>query len=41
VRVIELRDADGDKIARIHPEDMHGVMIEIRRGKRLIREKPA
>ncbi len=38
VRVLEHRDADGDKIAMIHPKDMHGVMIEIRQGKRLIRE---
>lgn len=41
VRIIEHQDADGDKIAMIHPKDMHGVMIEIRRGKRLIREEPA
>ncbi len=41
VRVIEHKDADGDKIAMIHPKDMHGVMIEIRRGKRPIRERPA
>jgi methylmalonyl-CoA/ethylmalonyl-CoA epimerase len=38
VRVIEERDADGDKIALIHPKDMFGVMIEIRTGKRKIRE---
>jgi len=38
VRVIEHKDADGDKIAMIHPKDMHGVMIEIRLGKRLIRD---
>lgn len=38
VRVLEHKDADGDKIAMIHPKDMHGVMIEIREGKRLIRE---
>ena len=37
VRVLEHRDADGDKIAMVHPKDMHGVMIEIRRGKRVIR----
>ena len=37
-RVIEHKDADGDGIAMIHPKDMHGVMIEIRRGKRLIRD---
>jgi methylmalonyl-CoA/ethylmalonyl-CoA epimerase len=38
VRVVEHKDADGDRIAMIHPKDMHGVMIEIRRGKRLIRD---
>ena len=38
VRVLEHRDADGDKIAMVHPKDMHGVMVEIRRGKRVIRE---
>ena len=38
VRVFEHRDADGDKIAMVHPQDMHGVMIEIRRGKRVIRD---
>jgi methylmalonyl-CoA/ethylmalonyl-CoA epimerase len=38
VRVIEHKDADGDNIAMIHPKDMHGAMIEIRRGKRLIRD---
>jgi methylmalonyl-CoA/ethylmalonyl-CoA epimerase len=38
VRVLEHKDADGDKIAMIHPKDMHGVMIEIREGKRRIRE---
>jgi methylmalonyl-CoA/ethylmalonyl-CoA epimerase len=38
LRVIEHRDADGDKIAMIHPKDMFGVMIEIRSGKRKIRE---
>jgi methylmalonyl-CoA/ethylmalonyl-CoA epimerase len=38
VRVIEDRDADGDKIALIHPKDMFGVMIELRMGKREIRE---
>ena len=38
VRVPEHQDADGDKIAMVHPRDMHGVMIEIRRGKRVIRE---
>jgi methylmalonyl-CoA/ethylmalonyl-CoA epimerase len=38
VRVFEHHDADVDKIALIHPKDMHGVMIEPRRGRRLIRE---
>ncbi len=38
VRVVEHRDADGDKIVMVHPKDMHGVMIEIRRGKRVIRD---
>jgi methylmalonyl-CoA/ethylmalonyl-CoA epimerase len=38
VRVIEDQDADGDKIALIHPKDMFGVMIELRMGKREIRE---
>jgi methylmalonyl-CoA/ethylmalonyl-CoA epimerase len=38
VRVIEDRDADGDKIALIHPKDMFGVMIELRTGKRKIQE---
>jgi hypothetical protein len=38
VRVIEDRDADGDQIALIHPKDMFGVMIELRTGKRKIRE---
>jgi methylmalonyl-CoA epimerase len=38
VRVIEHKDADGETIGMIHPKDMHGVMIEIRRGKRVIRD---
>ena len=38
IRIIEDRDADGDRIALIHPKDMFGVMIEIRTGKREIRE---
>ena len=37
VRVLEHKDADGDKIAMVHPKDIHGVMIEIRAGKRVIR----
>jgi len=38
VRVIEHKDADGEKIAMVHPKDMHGVMVEIRPGKRVIRD---
>ena len=38
VRVLEHKDADGVKIAMVHPQDMHGVMIEIREGKRVIRD---
>ncbi len=37
VRVVEHKDADGDKIAMVHPKDIRGVMIEIRKGKRAIR----
>jgi methylmalonyl-CoA epimerase len=39
VRVLEHQDADGDRIAMIHPRDLHGVMVEIRRGKRVIRDR--
>jgi methylmalonyl-CoA/ethylmalonyl-CoA epimerase len=38
LRVLKNKDADGEPIAMIHPKDMHGVMIEIRRGKREIRD---
>ena len=38
LRVIRHKDADGAPIAMIHPKDMNGVMIEIREGKRIIRE---
>ena len=37
VRVIEGKDADGDKIAFVHPKDIHGVLIELRTGKRKIK----
>ena len=37
VRVIEGKDANGDKIAFVHPKDVHGVLIELRTGKRQIR----
>jgi hypothetical protein len=38
VRVLEHKDTDGDRIAMVHSKDMHGVMIEIRRGKQTIRD---
>lgn len=38
IRVFEHKDADGAKIAMVHPKDMHGVMVEIRPGKRIIRD---
>ena len=38
VKVIEGTDADGDKIAYIHPKFVHGVLIELRTGERKIRE---
>ena len=37
VRVLEGKDADGEKIAFVHPKDVHGVLIELRTGKRHIR----
>ena len=37
VRVIEGTDANGDKIAFVHPKDVHGVLVELRTGKRQIR----
>ena len=37
-RVIKGKDADGDDIAFVHPKDMHGVLVELRTGKRHIRE---
>ena len=37
VRVIEGKDADGDKIAFVHPKDIHGVLVELRTGKRRIK----
>jgi methylmalonyl-CoA/ethylmalonyl-CoA epimerase len=36
-RVIRRQDADGDPIAFVHPKDAHGVLIELRTGKRHIR----
>lgn len=38
VRVVEGRDANGDKIAFVHPKDVHGVLVELRTGKRQIRD---
>ena len=37
VRVVEGKDANGDKIAYVHPKDVHGVLVELRTGKRQIR----
>ncbi len=37
-RVMEHKDADGKKIGLIHPKDLHGVMVEVRQGKRVIRD---
>jgi len=37
VRVVEGMDANGDKIAFVHPKDVHGVLVELRTGKRQIR----
>ncbi len=39
VRIIRGNDADGDDIVFIHPKDAHGVLVELRSGKRHIREK--
>jgi methylmalonyl-CoA/ethylmalonyl-CoA epimerase len=40
-RVLRHKDADGEKIAMVHPKDAHGVMIEVRSGKRVIRDTEA
>lgn len=37
VRVLEGEDANGNKIAYVHPKDVHGVLVELRTGKRQIR----
>jgi methylmalonyl-CoA/ethylmalonyl-CoA epimerase len=39
VRIIRGKDADGENIIFIHPKDAHGVLVELRTGKRHIREK--
>ena len=36
-RIIEGRDADGEKIIYVHPKDVHGVLIELRTGERKIK----
>lgn len=38
VRVIRAKDANGDPILFVHPKDVHGVLVELRSGKRHIRE---
>jgi methylmalonyl-CoA/ethylmalonyl-CoA epimerase len=38
-RIIRAKDADGDDIVFIHPRDAHGVLVELRTGKRHIREE--
>ncbi|MBW2147161.1 MAG: VOC family protein, partial [Deltaproteobacteria bacterium] len=40
-RVVRHQDADGAMIAMVHPKDTHGVMIEVRSGKRPIRDNQA
>jgi methylmalonyl-CoA/ethylmalonyl-CoA epimerase len=39
VRIIRGKDADGDDIVFVHPRDAHGVLVELRTGKRHVREK--
>ena len=38
VRIIKGRDADGDEIAFVHPKDVNEVLVELRTGKRHIKE---
>ncbi len=38
VRVMQHKDAEGDKIGLIHPKDLHGIRVEVRQGKRYIRD---
>lgn len=35
-RIIRGKDADGDDIIFVHPKDTHGVLVELRTGKRHI-----
>jgi len=37
-RIIKGKDADGDDIVFVHPKEVHGVLIELRSGKRHIRD---
>ncbi len=38
VRIIKGRDDDGDEIVFVHPKDVNGVLVELRTGKRHIKE---
>jgi methylmalonyl-CoA/ethylmalonyl-CoA epimerase len=38
VRVIKGKDANADDIVFVHPKDAHGVLVELRSGKRHIKE---
>lgn len=38
VRVIKGKDAEGEEIAFVHPKDVHGVLVELRTGKRHIKD---
>jgi methylmalonyl-CoA/ethylmalonyl-CoA epimerase len=38
VRIIKGRDADGEEIVFVHPKDVNGVLVELRTGKRHIKE---
>lgn len=37
-RFVRGKDADGDPILFVHPKDAHGVLVELRTGKRPIRK---
>ena len=39
VQVIPGKDADGDDILFVHPKDAHGVLVELRTGKRHIKDR--
>lgn len=38
VRIIKGKDADGNEIVFVHPKDVNGVLVELRTGKRHIKE---